>query len=151
MIKKIIALLLAFVATACSSGNTPTAPLTGIPIEAQTSIGGSIISCGGPPTHGSPPTLYACDDSYSMKRGETLLVPAPGLLANDAAPAGSDIVFGLPLPPGTLMNTGGGGFSYSPDVGQAVKTVVFSYSIILDGTPITMATMTYARITVTIQ
>ena len=151
MIKKIIASFVMLVTSACSSGNTPTAPLTGIPVEVQTSFDGGVVSCGGPPTHGSPPTLYACDDTYSVRRGETLIVAAPGVLANDKAPAGSDIVFGLPPPPGTLINNGGGGFTYSPDVGETVKAVVFSYSILPDGAQITMATITYARITVMIR
>jgi len=137
------------VTTACSSGDTPTAPLTGIPIEVQTSFDGGVVSCSGPPTHGSPPTLYACDDSFSMKRAETLIVPAPGVLANDSVPSGASVRFEPPLPPATLIDTGGGGFTLSisgnSDVG---RTLTFHYSIVVDGS---VVFGTFARITLTIQ
>jgi hypothetical protein len=62
-----------------------------------------------------PPT--AADDSYSTNMGEGLVVPAPGLLANDFSPEGTALTPVLVRPPsnGSLQLLGGGGFLYAPN------------------------------------
>jgi hypothetical protein len=58
----------------------------------------------------------AADDVYSTSKGETLVVPAPGILGNDFAPDGGTLSPVLVRSPahGSLVFTGGGGFYYSP-------------------------------------
>jgi hypothetical protein len=62
----------------------------------------------------NPPV--AADDVYSTNKGETLVVPAPGILGNDFAPDGGTLssVLVRPTAHGSLGFTGGGGFTYSP-------------------------------------
>jgi hypothetical protein len=62
----------------------------------------------------NPPV--AGNDTFSTTQGETLVVPAPGILANDFAPDGGTLTPQLVRGPahGTLGFTGGGGFYYDP-------------------------------------
>ena len=71
----------------------------------------------------------AVDDSYSVRAGGVLDVPAPGMLANDIIPQGMAVTtrFLPPFPPGTLTNTGGGGFRL--EFGGATGVLRFQHVI----------------------
>ncbi|OGI67207.1 hypothetical protein A3A05_00580 [Candidatus Nomurabacteria bacterium RIFCSPLOWO2_01_FULL_41_12] len=87
----------------------------------------------------------AVDDNYTVQLGTVLNVPAPGVLANDSIPAGMTVTasFPPPRPPGTLTNTGGGGFTYNPIVDPQNPPVVrFQYLIQTAAGAINGATVT---------
>ncbi|MFO0891756.1 MAG: cadherin-like domain-containing protein [Isosphaeraceae bacterium] len=75
-----------------------------------------------------PPS--AGDDSYSTGKGQELVVPAPGILANDFHPEGGSLLPVLAKPPsrGSVRLLGGGGFLYGPNPGfSGVDT--FQYKV----------------------
>jgi VCBS repeat-containing protein len=78
------------------------------------------------PTGTTPPT--ATNDSYTAVGGVTLTVPAPGVLANDAAQGAAAITATQPAGPshGSLTLNQNGGFTYTPDPGFA-GTDSFTY------------------------
>lgn len=59
----------------------------------------------------------AVDDAYEVRIGESLGVPAPGVLANDSDPDGDKLSAVLVTPPenGTLAFNSDGSFVYTPD------------------------------------
>lgn len=64
-----------------------------------------------------PPVAFD-DDGYRVERGDTLEIPAPGVLDNDTDP-NSDVLSTLPVAGperGTLALAPDGGFDYTPDV-----------------------------------
>ncbi len=70
--------------------------------------------CGDIPS-GNPPV--ASDDSYSTGEGISLVVPAPGVLANDSDPDGDGLTAALVSQPsnGVVSLSSDGGFNYSPN------------------------------------
>jgi hypothetical protein len=69
----------------------------------------------------SPPARpVAVDDSYAVNENHTLVVAAPGLLANDHTDAAGDPIavkfYSLPAH-GTLITNADGGLTYTPDKG----------------------------------
>lgn len=80
----------------------------------------------------------AVNDSYSMNKGDTLTVPAPGVFDNDS----DDISFTLDsydattTGGGTVSMAGDGSFSYTPASTSYVGTDTFTYTII-DGLGLT--------------
>jgi uncharacterized repeat protein (TIGR02543 family) len=76
----------------------------------------------------------AANDSYSVASGTRLVVPAPGLLANDVDPDGNQplrVVLASQPANGTLMLTPGGGFEYTPKpsaICSTDKTDKFTYT-----------------------
>ena len=58
----------------------------------------------------------AQDDLYAVRRGETLTVPAPGVLQNDSDPDGQSLTSVLVTNPtkGTLNFAADGSFNYTP-------------------------------------
>lgn len=78
--------------------------------------------------HGAPPV--ASDDAYSTGYNETLVVGAPGVLANDEDSDGDALsaeTTSLPLH-GTLNFQSSGGFTYNPD-NTFYGTDSFSYQV----------------------
>ncbi len=73
----------------------------------------------------APPSAYA--DSYSMVEGQTLSIPAPGVLANDTDADGDALAASLVAPPGAgnLDLHADGSFTYSP--GAWSGTATFTY------------------------
>jgi VCBS repeat-containing protein len=75
----------------------------------------------------------AANDSYTVTSGVKLIVPGPGLLANDHDPDGNQplhVVLSVKPTLGTLMLTPGGGFEYTPKpdaVCSTDKTDKFKY------------------------
>ncbi|WP_165065993.1 Ig-like domain-containing protein [Paludisphaera rhizosphaerae] len=61
----------------------------------------------------------AGDDAYSFRPGSTLVVAAPGLIANDKDPDGQAITASLVTPPahGSLTLNANGSFTYTPTTG----------------------------------
>jgi RHS repeat-associated protein len=75
----------------------------------------------------------AQDDQYAVRRGETLTVPAPGVLQNDTDPDGQNLTSLLVTGPtkGTFNFAADGSFNYTPAVPPANSTepqLKFSYS-----------------------
>ena len=73
----------------------------------------------------------ALDDDYETDAGETLTVPAPGVLANDSDPDGDPLTAILEddVSHGTLDLDPDGGFSYTPDEGfDGVDTFTYRAS-----------------------
>ncbi|HUM69325.1 MAG TPA: Ig-like domain-containing protein, partial [Chloroflexota bacterium] len=70
----------------------------------------------------------ASNDSYEVLAGETLTVPAPGVLANDSDPDGDELTAVMLTSPtqGTLAFNLDGSFIYTPTVGY-VGTDSFTY------------------------
>jgi len=73
-------------------------------------------------------TPAALDDSFEMASGETLVVSAPGILANDSDLDGDSLTAVLDIGPahGVLTLNDDGSFSYTPAAGYS-GTVSFSY------------------------
>ncbi len=68
----------------------------------------------------------AIDDSYRVERGDTLVVPAPGVLANDEDPNDDPLTAQLATGPqrGSLTLNADGSFDYTPD--NQVGTIGFA-------------------------
>ena len=89
----------------------------------------------------------AVDDSYSVNEGETLSVPAPGVLANDMDPDGDHLTAVLYSAPtgGSLSLNADGSFTYTPNQGTTSDTFQYTAS---DGTAVSdPATVTITVIT----
>ncbi len=67
------------------------------------------------PPPGQPPTAVA-DPAYATAKGTILVVPAPGVLANDLDPSGGGLTATLESPPayGQVFLAPDGGFRYAP-------------------------------------
>ncbi len=75
----------------------------------------------------------AQDDLYAVRRGDTLTVPAPGVLQNDSDPDGQSLTSVLVSNPtkGTLNFAADGSFNYTPAVPPPNSTepvLKFTYS-----------------------
>jgi PKD repeat protein len=87
----------------------------------------------------SPPV--ATPDAYATPAGQTLAVPAPGVLANDSDPEGSPITAQLETPPAQGLATvnSDGSFTYYPGVASGQDTFTYRVS---DGSLSSTATVT---------
>lgn len=97
------------------------------------------------PTPEAPPTIV--DDHYTTNFGQVLTVPAPGVLSNDAIPAGVNVLavqFFAPTNIRSFTNAGGGGFSLNP--GTASGVLEFQYIVYSSG-----GTSNRATVSVTIR
>lgn len=84
----------------------------------------------------------ARDDAYTVKLGETLTVPAPGILDNDESAGGPPLEAVLLQEPvdGVLVLNGNGSFSYTPSVDYSSQDS-FTYHA-SNGIPSNVATVT---------
>lgn len=122
--------------------------------------GGALVAtqAGGAPDPGStttappapaPTASVARDDRYSMARGSVLVIPAPGVMANDTVDSSSRVEFApfSEFPPGsrfTNVDQGLGGFILDltgPPANQIVGTVVIRYLIHARGGDSNIATV----------
>lgn len=85
----------------------------------------------------------AADDAYTVRLGDTLTVPAPGVLRNDSDPDDDPLTAALHNPPqkGTLNLAADGGFEYTPDVpvieiGLAQQCVYYDRGGFAEGTAV---------------
>jgi large repetitive protein len=92
----------------------------------------TVVGGGDPPLNEAP---VAADDSYSVNEGDTLSVPAPGVLANDTDPDGDPLTAALHSAPtgGNLILNGDGSFNYTPSQGTTSDSFTYTAS---DGTAV---------------
>jgi protocatechuate 3,4-dioxygenase beta subunit len=85
----------------------------------------------------------ARDDSYATLAGSTLVVPAPGVTANDTTPAGQTLVVALVNAPahGAVALAADGSMQYTPAAGF-IGTDWFTYQASADGLVSNVSTVT---------
>ena len=99
-----------------------------------------VTTPGGTATSGTPFTVrtapVATADAYPTMQGQTLVVPASGVLANDRSPDGLPLAATLGSPPthGTLTLNPDGSFSYTPAAGYSGSDS-FTYQACDSGSP----------------
>ena len=90
------------------------------------------------------PAVVALPDAYSVRAGQTLTVPAAGVLTNDTAdapPLAAAVVEPVPADAGTLALDPDGAFTFTPAAGF-VGTTTFVYSATEGGGASAEATVT---------
>ena len=98
---------------------------------------------------GGAATPVAVDDAYTTTAGTALVVPGPGLLANDTnVPVNSRAVSGGVFPDnGTLSFDNDGGFTYTPGLGFS-GTNTFNYCV--EGASLGSCASNKATVTITV-
>lgn len=90
-----------------------------------------------------PVTPVSTADSYSTAFNTPLVVPPPGVMANDANVAGATVAVVSAVSTGSLTLNANGGFTYTPPTGFT-GTATFSYRATNAAGPGTVATVTIA-------
>jgi hypothetical protein len=88
-----------------------------------------------------PPPPTGVNDAYAANAGATLVVPPPGVLANDTGAGPLSAVLVSTTSQGALAFNAGGGFSYTPAPGFTGADT-FTYQPVGAGGPGTTATVT---------
>lgn len=93
-------------------------------------------ACSAPPT----PTPVSANDSYTASVNTPLVVPPPGVMANDANVAAATVALVTGVSAGTLSLNSNGGFTYTPPNGYT-GTATFTYRATNAGGPGNTATV----------